>query len=103
MKLKTNLINSIFLSIHEISFDLQIPSISINLIDDRMKELSLIGFKNASIKCEFNKDTVLMDLQIGMFQVDDMYPDTIVPVAVFNSRTTICIIKNDQRKWKHDI
>ena len=29
------------LSIHEISFDLQIPSISINLIDDRMKELSL--------------------------------------------------------------
>ena len=34
-----------------------------------------------------------MDLQIGMFQVDDMYPDTIVPVAVFNSEPPFVSLK----------
>ena len=73
------------LSIHEISFGLAIPFISVNFIDDQMRELSLIGFQNTSIKCQFTKDTVEMLLQIDLFQIDDMYPDTIVPVAVFNS------------------
>ena len=70
---------------HEISFGLVIPFISLNLIDDEMRELALIGFQNTAIKCQFTKDTVEMDLQIDMFQIDDMYPDTLVPVAVFNS------------------
>ena len=81
---KTNKFN--FFSTREISFDFSIPFISINLIDDQMKEIALIGFQNTSIKCEFTKDTVLMDLQVDLFQIDDMYPDTIVPVAVFNSQ-----------------
>ncbi|KAK8888552.1 hypothetical protein M9Y10_033283 [Tritrichomonas musculus] len=80
-------------STHEISFGLTIPFISLNLIDDQMRELSLIGLQNTSIKCQFTKDTVECDLQIDLFQIDDMYPDTIVPVAVFNSSPPFISLK----------
>ncbi|KAK8845840.1 hypothetical protein M9Y10_020763 [Tritrichomonas musculus] len=81
------------LTTHEISFSVEVPFISVSLIDNRMKELSLIGFQNTSIKCQFTKDTVDIDLQIDYFQIDDMYPDTLVPVAVFNSRSPFIRLK----------
>lgn len=81
------------LATHEISFTMSIPFISLSLIDDRMKELSLIAFQNSSIKCQFTKDTVELDLQIDYFQIDDLYPDTIVPVAVFNSTAPFISLK----------
>ena len=71
-------------SLNDFNVSIEIPSFFISLIDDKMRELALFGLINSM--CNFNRsnNTDFISISVDSVQVDDMFPDTIVPVALFN-------------------
>ena len=66
------------------SYKFSLPRISVSLIDEKLRELSLLTLTN--IYFEYKIINNLNDIKfiIKSFQIDDMYPDVPLPVAVFS-------------------
>lgn len=65
----------------------EIPSFSISLIDDKMRELALFVLNNATFNFHRNQKMDTLSFVIDNIQIDDMYPDAPIPVVAFNSVT----------------
>ena len=71
-------------SLDDFNLSIEVPKFDISFVDDKMKELAVFGLINSL--CNFNRanNTDFLSISVGSLQIDDMFPDTNVPVAAFN-------------------
>ena len=70
------------------TLDFTVPKISISLIDNSLRELALLTLSNVDLIYSLNSNVNLINLTISSLQVDDMYPDVPLPVAIFSKPKT---------------
>ena len=61
-----------------------VPKISISFIDNSLRELALFTLSNVELIYSLNSNVNHISLSIVSMQVDDMYPDVPLPVALFS-------------------